>query len=282
MAKPPVTTKVEIVAFRSERVIVTIQLGITRYKVLQVFFGRDRSLFVNFPYFHHRTGILAAATIPANNQNKSQVNLEISGKVASHLVKYSHHPDGRAHFSQDGKVRTEVKRQSLPLDSQSGHIFSVLIQGLTAFKKANESKDTGTSPKRTVINFEIPLVPEPEAFKLVGRWFPVSGFPLLGTGGSKFGPIVQTKDPQGVIRSGFLIASPYHNADHILLLTCDQIPKFDQTNPESLTFCGGFDSREVMDDVTREAGFLAFIYPVSDADNLKHRIGTIDFHGSIP
>ena len=280
VANPPTTTNVEIVAFRSERVIVTIQSGIDRYKVLQIFFGRDRSLFVNFPYFRHRSGILATGTIPANRQNMSQVNLEIGGKVSSHLVKYSHHPDGRAHFSQDGKVRTEVKRQSLPLDSHRGHIFSVLIQGLTAFDKANETKDAGTSPKRTTINFQMPSAPDPEAIKLVGRWFPVSGFPLSGTDGSKIGPVVPTKDPNGRVQNGFLIASPFSNAEHVLVLTCEPIPRVDQS-PEALIFYGGFDSREVMDDLTKEAGFLAFIYPVSNADDLKRRIGTIDFQARV-
>jgi hypothetical protein len=31
-----------------------------------------------------------------------------------------------------------------------------------------------------------------------------------------------------------------------------------------------------MDDVTRAAGFLAFIYPAANADELKAKLGTID------
>jgi hypothetical protein len=31
-----------------------------------------------------------------------------------------------------------------------------------------------------------------------------------------------------------------------------------------------------MDDTNQEAGFLAFIYPVGDAEELKKTIGTID------
>ena len=67
---------VKVEAFRSARIIVTIQVGSQRYKALQLFFGRDRSLFVNFPYFKHRAGIVAAATIPGNRQTSSQVNLQ--------------------------------------------------------------------------------------------------------------------------------------------------------------------------------------------------------------
>ena len=46
-------------------------------------------------------------------------------------------------FSQDGKIRTAIKRQSIALDRQQGHIFSVLFQGLEAFDSATGAKDSG-------------------------------------------------------------------------------------------------------------------------------------------
>jgi hypothetical protein len=69
------------------------------------------------------------------------VNIECGGKVTSHLVKYSHHPDGRAHFSQDGKILTAIKRQSIALDRQNGHMFTLYIQGLHALDVARTAKD---------------------------------------------------------------------------------------------------------------------------------------------
>lgn len=70
------TSIVKVAAFRSEQTVVTIQVGATRFKLFQVFFGRDGSLFVTFPYFGHRTGILAAATIPGNGQNTAGYRTE--------------------------------------------------------------------------------------------------------------------------------------------------------------------------------------------------------------
>ena len=137
-------------AFGSERVVVSIDLEGKRHKAFQILFGPDKSLYVNFPYFAHRKGIVAAATIPANCKVMSQVDLKINGKIASHFVKYSHHPDGRAHFSQDGKIRTEIKRQSL--DQQNGHIFSV-IKGIQAFEAADAIRDVGMSPHLSVLRF---------------------------------------------------------------------------------------------------------------------------------
>jgi hypothetical protein len=265
---------VKVEAFRSARIIVTIQVGSQRYKALQLFFGRDRSLFVNFAYFKHRAGIVAAATIPGNRQTSSQVNLKVGGRIASHLLKYSHHPDGRAHFSQDGKVRTEIKRQSVALDKQWGHIFTVMIQGLEGFDKVDSSKDTGCSPKRTALTFQLGEL-GPEAIKLVGRWFDVAALKLGGQTQSTIGPLLAAQDPVGKRQNGFLVASPYDNARHVLFITCESISR---VSPESelLLFYGGFAAPAIMNDTAQEAGFLAFMYPAVDAEELKKTIGTID------
>jgi len=42
------------------------------------------------------------------------------GVRTSHLAKYAHHSDGEAHFFEDGKVKTEVRRKSVPLGEQLG------------------------------------------------------------------------------------------------------------------------------------------------------------------
>ena len=110
-------TKMKVIL--SSKITVTLKHKGTRRKLFQVLFAKDGSVFVNFPYFRHRIGLLAAATIPGDGKAETQVDLKIGGKVASHLVKYSHHPDGRAHFSQDGKIYTAIKRESIPLNQQA-------------------------------------------------------------------------------------------------------------------------------------------------------------------
>jgi hypothetical protein len=151
-----------------------------RYKIFQIFFGRDRSLFVNFPYFKHRTGILAAATITGDGETTSQVDLQMGGKIASHYVKYSHHPDGRAQFSQTGKVWTKVKRQSVALDAQEGHIFSLAIQGFQGFETEHDAKDHGSTPKRATVTFHLPESADMKALKWVGRWFNLAELKFFG------------------------------------------------------------------------------------------------------
>ena len=137
------------------------------------------------------------------------MDLAASGRVASHLVKYSHHPDGRAHSSQHGKVRTEIKRQSVRLRDQQGHIFSAIIQGLAAFDEANPLKDVGASPKRTTLTFTFPTVPE--AIKFIGRWFETSELRFQGEIPSRVGPTLTTLQPDGRQQTGFLLSSPHQN-----------------------------------------------------------------------
>jgi hypothetical protein len=256
-------------AIRAERVVCTVRAGQLRVKAFQIVFHRDGSFFISFPYFRHRTGILSISSIPANGSRESQVNLEQGGKVTSHLVKYSHHVDGRAHFSQDGRVFTTIKRQSISLDKQRGHIFSLLIQGLGALDSA---KDEFQSTKRAAIEF---AMEPPEAIKFVGRWFDVSEMrfsnPTL-----TIGPVVPSLDPDGVRTDLIFAASPYANARHVLAISCIPVPRL---GPESeiFMFYGGFSAREIMTDPTKEAGFLAFIYPVADAEKLRERLGSVDY-----
>jgi hypothetical protein len=190
-------------------------------------------------------------------------------------VKYSHHPDGRAHFSQDGKVRTEIKRQSVALNAQHGHIFSLLIQGFEAFDKVSDTKDVGSSPKRTALTFQIPESAETKTMKFVGRSLDVSLISAVGPS-PIIGPTLLTQDPDGRQQTGFLIANPYDaESHHVLSITSQSMPSLGP-EPEVMCFYGGFAAREIMDDTTQEAGFLGFIYPVGDADQLKKLIGSID------
>src|SRR5712692_1249370 len=198
-------------AIRCERVVCVVKAADLRAKAFQIVFGEDGSLFITFPYFRHRTGILSASAIPATGTRQSQVNLEQGGKVTSHLVKYSHHTDGRAHFSQSGKIITAIKRQSIALDRQHGHIFSLIIQGLHALDVAHAVKDTGTSPKRGVIDFQI----EPsEAIKFIGRWFDVNKM-RFNNPTPTIGPTLLMTDPDRKQINACMVASSAENARHV-------------------------------------------------------------------
>jgi hypothetical protein len=203
----------------------------------------------------------------------SSVNLADAGKVASHLVKYSHHPDGRAHFSQDGKVRTEIKRQSVPLNEQQGHIFTVLIQGLRAFEPVPITKENKASPRRTTLTFNVTDY-YPKAIRIVGRWYWLEDL-QVELRPPKIGPIVQAVDTDGNLRSAFIVANP-DDTRHVLVLTCTPREAL-SPNHDVMMFYGGFDPPAVIFNPKRCTRFLAFLYPADDFEVLKRQLGSIDY-----
>jgi hypothetical protein len=166
-------------------------------------------------------------------------------------------------------------RQSVALDQQRGHIFTLLIQGITGFDEADAIRDIGTSPRRTTLTFRLGDESGCDAIKVVGRWFDVAALSIGGQKQPSIGPTVVTQDPDGKKQDAFLIASPYDNARHVLAITCHSVPRL-SSDPEFLVFYGGFAAPAIMNDTSQEAGFLAFIYPAADAEQLKKTIGTID------
>jgi hypothetical protein len=264
----------EVKCFKSTRVVIAVKADGSRHKVFQVLFGRDGSLYVSFPYFRHRNGILTVVNVTGAPATTTTIDLAQTGKVASHLVKYSHHPSGQAHFSQTGKVRVEIKRQSVSLADQQGHLFTVIIQGLQAFKQADEVKDNGVSSSRTTLTFDI-SDPHPEALRLVGRWYGLEDL-IAVPRPSVIGPIVPVKSPDGLYHNAFIVANPDPAAKHVLLLTCVPEKKIGPAS-ELLMFYGGFDPPSIVSNATRPSDFLAFIYPVDDFEALSQRIGSIDF-----
>lgn len=265
-----------VTAFRSERVIIAVEHR-GHFKTFQIGFTRDGSLFVNFPYFRHRMGLLAAKVLPASGQANADIDLTAGGKVASHLVKYSHHPDGRAHFSQDGKVLTTIRRQAVALERQTGHLFTVLLQGLDAFDPVTPPKASANSAKRKVITFDIPVEEPFGAIKFVGRWHRISDLRVSDELKKTVGPFVPAELPDGRVIQGVMLANPREGTDHVLLVSCEPI-HWPGEQKESLLFFGGFDAKEVMTDVNAEGGFLMFLYPVPNADALMAELGSTDFH----
>jgi hypothetical protein len=89
--------------FRSERFVFSVAVATGHFKVVQLVFQKsDGSLFVTFPYGPNCEGLVSVATISAN---ESELDLKPGGKIASHLVKYAHHPDGATMRRGCGEAR---------------------------------------------------------------------------------------------------------------------------------------------------------------------------------
>ena len=272
-------TKNLVQCFRSERYIVAVETASSRCKMFQVMFQKkDGSLFVNFPYFKHGEGIVSLVTWTPENPPPANLSLEPGGKITSHRVKYSHHPNGRAHFSQDGRVLTAIKKQAVPINEIQGHVFTIQLQGLGCFEPLEPAAETPLATTKH-ITLKFPFSSEePEAIKFVGFWYPQDAILNRLTSGI-VGPMMTLNTRNGKSYRAFICSAPHGHAgeERILALAYEGIPRLDKGGEAALTFIGGFDRPEIVNDLTKTTTFLALWYPVTNADELTTRLGSIDF-----
>lgn len=263
-------------SFQSEKFVIKVTINNESYKIFQIIFGKkDGSLFVNFPYYQNSEGLVSLINFPGNINLPADLSLVPGGKVTSHLVKYSHHPDGRVHFSQSGKVLTKVKKQSIPLSYMEGHIFTIKLQGLNEFVKVDQKEHTKNTDKQIILNYNFSK--PPQAIKFVGRWYSRTNL-IKRIKGKVTGPKVPCETDDGKKYIGFLITHPFKHIDqnYVLLLVCEEIPIIDKNRESALTFIGGFDHPDILNDLTKDTTFLALLYPASNYDELIKQIGSID------
>lgn len=268
--------RAEIKRFQAERFVFAVQGKNNRYKIFQVFFGKDGSLYISFPYFDINEGLVTILTLPPI-LTESNISLEPGGKVTSQNVKYAHHPDGEVHFSQTGKVRTSIKKKSLPLANTEGHIFSLQFQGLSHFDTIPPHKDEQLPKlKRTVLTFRFNKT-NPEALKIVGRWYEAKNL-MNEAKGNTHGPVAFAQKPNGKITPVFLIGPPkgWLMDRYVLLVSCEETPLLDKKREPMLNFIAGFDPPYKANDLSQMTQFLCASYPVSNYDELLARIGSID------
>ena len=260
---------------QSERVIVTTKIGANTYKLFQIIFSKkDGSIFINFPYYKNTKGLISKVNFPGNTKIPADLSLVPGGKVTSHMVKYAHHPDGRVHFSQDGKIYTKILKKAVPINEINGHFFTFQIQGLDHFKCDNTNKKNNI--KKTKLVFKLGET-EPPAIKAVGHIYSYNLL-LNNTEGDVKGPIAHFHTPDGKTGLSFLISSPFNQLrDKILAIFLEEIPLLDKQNTTALTFIGGFDKPEIVNNIQIDTSFLALSYPAENYDDLKTTIGSVDF-----
>lgn len=239
-----------------------------QHRIVKIRFQRDGSIFVMFPSFKENEGLVGKATL-LGGVKTTACNLAELGKITSSKVKYSHHSDGRVHFSQDGLVKTEIKKQSVPLALEQLHMFTVHAEGLDGFS-APRSNDT-THKLEFLIQGGTPAV------KLVASWCELknlgSTVPLQTGSGT-----IMMRFPNGQVQPSWLISPPEGNLyDRFgLIVTAEETSSLSSEAGCCLTFIGGFDPRHVALDYSRETSFLLMKYPCTSPEELRRSIGSID------
>ena len=261
--------------FRSERIVVATS-GPQPRKLFQILFGKkDGSIFVDFPFYLNTEGIASQLAFGAG-AGQRELSLVDQGKVTSHLVKYSHHPDGRAHFSQDGKVFTMVKRQSVRLEDASGHLFTVLCIGLGNFAAAAPDDLTTATRKKNCVRFSVSS--NARAVRFIGMVYSLTELRARSNGN----PLTRwttTVDSDGTRREAAICAPPLGRPGQFkpLVLSMQEMPEFVVAKLSTLIFLGGFDSKSVAYDHAQDTSFLALMYPADNIEQLKTQIGSMDF-----
>lgn len=270
----------DIPAITSDRIVIAIETPTMRRKIFQiVFHKRDGSIFLVFPYYKHTEGLLTLATMDRKKVYPGSLSLVDGGKVTSHKVKYSHHPDGETHFSQDRKIYTVVRKKSPSFLELDGHIFTVQFQGLSDFQEITEAEPgISITPQKSIINFKFNTI-EPPAIKIIAHAHRLSRL-LTRIESINQTPSINMVRPNGSIAQGYLIKNKnYINEDSIyILLHCEGIPTINPDEPSLLTLMAGFDSDRIVLDHNRDTQLLIMAYPISgDKSTLVAQIGSVDY-----
>ena len=258
---------------RAKKFIIDYKYGNKDHQIFQIIFVKDGSIFISFPYYRKKEGIVSKVS---HKGESDTLELVPGGKATSYAVKYSHHWDGESHFSQDGKVKTIIRKHSVPLEKYSGHFFTVQFQGLRDFD-LNLNNQLEYSNTKTRLFFQ--LNPNPEAIKFVGLLYSINELKqrLIKKADDAYGPILEGISEIGEKTKGFLLSSPisYKSSNLVLYLYCKEIISMGEKE-DVLTFMGGFDTPNIVNDLSHITTMLMFMYPVYNINDLQKKIGSID------
>jgi hypothetical protein len=264
-----------------QKTVVTVGTYDSEFSICQIVFNKkDGSIFLTVPYLRTSGGVLCVATFPADYQPGTPVTFSITenGKTTRRQAKFTHHPDGNTHFSQDGRMKTVIRRPSFPLDS-IGTVFQLHIYRPYGFDDFNpitrdlkkaylRNKFTGTLPEAVVIEAEWRRKAD-----IIANIYPP---------GQDAGPKTRVKHRKtGVESTVFFVGQPrgYPLQDHVLMISVRETAPVPSITVPTMLLLAGFDPHEVKDGdpAVQQTGCLAWLYPAYSLDDFEMRLGTVDW-----
>lgn len=257
--------------------VVTVGTSLAHHQLCQILFGKDGSIYVQFPYFKRRTGIVSEVRFEPGAQFPTTVSLTDQGKVTSHLVKFTHHTSGEVLLSQTGRVRTEIRRMSFPLAGPIGRVFELHAYWLSGFEPLERGKAKSDRPYLPFVFRDIPFAVVVSAQWRRKRAIEANFEPTGGVSGPVTSIIHRrTGERLTVFFLGQPLGCPLQN--HVLMVGCAEAQLPENLDHPMMLFLGGWDPHESLDSSipVRQTGCLAFVYPVDSPEELVRRIGSID------
>jgi len=262
----------------AEAVIVG-QAGEAAHKLAHIRFHKNGAIFVQAPYFPSSKGVVSEVSLQGETPRVLTIDLAEGGKATSHLVKYSHPVDGRAHFSQTGKVITAIRRQSFRLDESIGKLFQLNIYHPSAFERLGPA-DRRKNRAHLVFEFAREL---PTALAIGAEWRRKRDLNAnLDSATGDAGPVTVIRSRRtGERREVMVLGQPagFPLRDHVLAISCGPTQPLEEDHGPLLLFLGGLDPHEETEThkPAPQTGLLSYVYPVEAHDDLVRRIGSIDY-----
>lgn len=260
----------------ADRYVIAAGVNGKNYKIFQIAFSpSDASLYVTFPYLEGCFGRLGVLKLPAGKGVFEKLTVGEGFPVTSHMVKYSHHPSGQAHFSLTGKVETSIKKQSVPLHAASGHIFTATFQGIHFFKELEGNKSA--TSKRGIVIFEFDETEIP-SIKFVCHIYSEQELGKRVSHKLK-SPWTLVHLPNGEKCIGIPLATPVHSDGQrrFLFLAAQVTEPSLAGEDKGISFMGGFDQESTVFNHSSETELLMmFVHDSKDFEELSLKFGTID------
>ena len=252
-----------------EHAVVLIGSPEKLYKVCHLRFSNQGGIYVQAPYFQETEGLVGQLNWRPSGKGSVSASFEPGwARATSHLVKLHHPPDGNAHFSQDGKVNTEIWLKTFPLTTGKGYVFQLNMYGIEGHQYIGP--EAGLDKDRV----HLPFVfngPIPDALTVFGQWLPRQEL-LPGKGEPPRGPLVKYLESPGVEAQAFLLApeGTSANPDSLLRVTAGKAPSIATDGKPLLLLRGAWAEGTPSD------ACLAFMYPAQDPEASARTLGTID------
>lgn len=276
----------------AEHFVVTLDVAGVRRKLFRVQFehgSKGLGYYVHVPYFPHAEGLLGRYTVVGPAGTSADIKLDIGTTTTRERVKLSHHADGRAHFSQDERAKTEVRTRTARLRDARGHVFSVQFWGADGFAPAGRKEEKPPRRSRTTLRFTLGDQEQPAdtvAGRISGWWYPrrMVRFDHRAAAPPNFTRAIAWQLEDGTIRPALVLAPPDPRPadDVLMLLTYHPEGIREPGRPPALVLLGGFDAPGDPTRPDARATFLVLMYADRGATfaELERRLGSIDLRPS--
>ena len=140
-------TKLFMGIHEAKRHVIAVETPSGAHKIFALGYNeRDSSLFIDLPYLE-RDGLIGVATGTRNEAGAVSDRGFIPVGTTKYGIKFSYHPDGRTHFSQDGKIYMTLPNDGVSLSKKTGPICTITAYGLSGFRCVSQ-KDLREDPTK--------------------------------------------------------------------------------------------------------------------------------------